>query len=79
MDKYFDATYIWNAIPMLLPFLRMTFLVAGTSIILGTLFGLLLAAVKLSSIKWLQKFANLYTTIMRCMPSIVLLFLIYYG
>lgn len=79
MDKYFDATYIWNAIPMLLPFLKMTFLVAGSSIILGTLFGLLLAAAKLSSIKWLQKFANLYTTIMRCTPSIVLLFLVYYG
>ena len=79
MDKYFDATYIWNAIPVLLPFLKITFLVAGSSIILGTLFGLLLAAAKLSSVKWLIKFANLYTTIMRCTPSIVLLFLVYYG
>ncbi|MED4699321.1 amino acid ABC transporter permease [Lysinibacillus capsici] len=79
MDKYFDATYIWNAIPVLLPFLKITFLVAGSSIILGTLFGLLLAAAKLSSVKWLTKFANLYTTIMRCTPSIVLLFLVYYG
>lgn len=79
MDKYFDATYIWNAIPVLLPFLKITFLVAGSSIILGTLFGLLLAVAKLSSVKWLTKFANLYTTIMRCTPSIVLLFLVYYG
>lgn len=79
MEKYFDASYIWNSIPVLLPFLKVTFLVAGSSIVLGTIFGLLLAAAKLSSIKLLQKLANLYTTIMRCTPSIVLLFLVYYG
>lgn len=79
MDKYFDATYIWSAIPVLLPFLKITFLVAGSSIVLGTIFGLLLAAAKLSSVKLLRKLANLYTTIMRCTPSIVLLFLVYYG
>ncbi|CAM5511541.1 L-cystine transport system permease protein TcyL OS=Lysinibacillus sphaericus OX=1421 GN=tcyL_2 PE=3 SV=1 [Lysinibacillus sphaericus] len=48
-------------------------------IVLGIFFGLLLAAAKLSSMKVLQKMANLYTTIMRCTPSIVLLFLVYYG
>lgn len=79
MEKYFDASYIWNAIPLLLPFLKVTFLVAGSSIVLGIFFGLLLAAAKLSSMKVLQKMANLYTTIMRCTPSIVLLFLVYYG
>lgn len=79
MDKYFDASYIWNTIPVLLPFLKITFLVAGSSIILGTILGLLLAAAKLSAKKYLQTFAHLYTTIMRCTPSIVLLFLVYYG
>lgn len=79
MDQYFDASYIWNSIPTLLPFLKVTFLVAGSSIVLGIIFGLLLAAAKLSSKKVLRTFAHLYTTIMRCTPSIVLLFLVYYG
>ena len=79
MDQYFDASYIWNTLPVLLPFLKVTFLVAGSSIVLGTILGLLLAVAKLSSKKVLQTVANLYTTIMRCTPSIVLLFLVYYG
>lgn len=79
MDKYFDASYIWGAFPVLLPFLKVTFLIAGLSIVLGTTFGLLLAMAKLSRVKAFQLFANWYTTIMRCTPSIVLLFLVYYG
>lgn len=79
MNKYFDVTYIWNSFPQLLPFLKITFLVAGSSILFGSLAGLLLAVMKLGNSRLLQKIANGYTTIMRCTPSIVLLFLVYYG
>lgn len=79
MEKYFDITYIWNSLPVLLPFLKVTFMVAGLSIIFGTFFGLVLAAMKLGKSKIAQKIANFYTTILRCTPSIVLLFLVYYG
>jgi len=79
MSKYFDASYIWNSLPQLLPFLKVTFIVAGSSIIFGTLVGLLLAAMKLGNSRILKKIATGYTTIMRCTPSIVLLFLVYYG
>ncbi|WP_342514439.1 amino acid ABC transporter permease [Sporosarcina sp. FSL K6-1522] len=79
MEKYFDASYIWESIPVLLPFLKMTFLVAGLSVLFGTLLGFVLAAAKLSNSKLAQKTANGYTTILRCTPSIVLLFLVYYG
>ncbi|HWI50178.1 MAG TPA: amino acid ABC transporter permease [Rummeliibacillus sp.] len=79
MSKYFDASYIWNSLPQLLPFLKVTFIVAGSSIIFGTLAGLLLAAMKLGNSRILKKIATGYTTIMRCTPSIVLLFLVYYG
>ncbi|ETT87484.1 amino-acid ABC transporter permease [Viridibacillus arenosi FSL R5-213] len=54
-------------------------MIAGLSILLGSFFGLLLAIAKLSSSRIAQKLANGYTTIMRCTPSIVLLFLVYYG
>ncbi|WP_102693263.1 amino acid ABC transporter permease [Rummeliibacillus pycnus] len=79
MSKYFDASYIWNSIPQLLPFLKVTFAVAGSSIIFGILVGLLLATMKLGNRRILKKIATGYTTIMRCTPSIVLLFLVYYG
>lgn len=79
MDKYFDMSYVWGAFPQLLPFLKVTFIVAGFSVLFGTFFGLLLAAAKLSNIKTAQKLANGYTTVLRCTPSIVLLFLVYYG
>ncbi|WP_458412116.1 amino acid ABC transporter permease [Schinkia sp. CFF1] len=79
MEKYFDATYIVDAIPMLLPFLKMTFFVAGLSVVLGTILGLILAVMKLSRSKIAQKIAHGYTTVLRCTPSIVLLFLTYYG
>lgn len=45
----------------------------------GTLIGLVLAFAKMSNSKLLRVFANGYTTVMRCTPSIVLLFLVYYG
>lgn len=79
MEKYFDVSYIIEAIPMLLPFLKMTFLVAGLSVLFGTVLGLILAIMKLGKGKIAQKIANGYTTVLRCTPSIVLLFLTYYG
>lgn len=79
MEKYFDASYIWSSLPALLPFLQVTFLVAGLSILFGTFFGFILAAMKLGKSKFALKLANFYTTILRCTPSIVLLFLVYYG
>lgn len=64
---------------MLLPFLKVTFMVAGLSVLFGTLLGFVLAAAKVGKSKLAKKIANGYTTIMRCTPSIVLLFLVYYG
>lgn len=79
MEKYFDTSYIWEAFPVLLPFLKVTFMVAGSSVLFGTIFGLLLAVAKIGGHKFLRRLANGYTTILRCTPSIVLLFLVYYG
>lgn len=45
----------------------------------GLLFGMLFALMKISHNKILKFIANVYTTVMRCTPSIVLLFIVYYG
>ncbi|WP_042357289.1 amino acid ABC transporter permease [Bacillus rubiinfantis] len=79
MEKYFDANYIWESFPLLLPFLKVTFLVTGLSVLFGTLLGFLIAAMKLGNNKIARKIANGYITALRCTPSIVLLFLVYYG
>jgi len=79
MEKYFDASYIWESIPLLIPFLKMTFMVAGLSVLFGTFLGFILTAAKIGKSKFARKVANGYTTILRCTPSIVLLFLVYYG
>ena len=79
MEKYFDIEYLWTALPVLLPYLWITLLIAALSVVFGTILGLFLAVAKLSKNKVLRFFANGYTTIIRCTPSIVLLFLVYYG
>ncbi|WP_016837283.1 amino acid ABC transporter permease [Ureibacillus thermosphaericus] len=78
-EKYFDIGYLWGAFPQLLPYLKITFAVAGLAVFFGTLLGLVLAFMKMGKSRVLQVIAHGYTTIMRCTPSIVLLFLVYYG
>ncbi len=46
---------------------------------LGLVFGFILALFKLSKNRILRAIGYGYTTVMRCTPSIVLLFLVYYG
>jgi L-cystine transport system permease protein len=79
MEKYFNASYIWESFPMLLPYVKVTFLVAGLAVLFGTLLGFMLAAMKIGNNKVARKIANAYITALRCTPSIVLLFLVYYG
>ena len=79
MEKYFNSVYITNSIPKLLPFIKVTFMVAGLSVIFGTLLGFVLAVAKIRKGKIAKKIADGYTTALRCTPSIVLLFLVYYG
>lgn len=79
MEKYFDLSYMWEAFPVLLPFLKVTFIVVGFSVLFGTAFSIVLAIAKVGNNRFFRKLANGYTTVLRCTPSIVLLFLIYYG
>lgn len=79
MEKYFDVTYLLESIPVLLPFLKVTFMVVSLSVLFGTLLGFILAEAKVGKSKIARKIAYGYTTIIRCTPSIVLLFLTYYG
>lgn len=79
MENYFDSSYIFESIPKLIPYLGVTLLVTVLSILFGTILGFILAIWKLGERGILRKIAYGYTTALRCTPSIVLLFLVYYG
>ena len=75
----FDPMYILNVLPLLLPYLSVTLLLMLGTVLLGGLLGFLLARAKLSGSRFLRVLANGYTGAMRCTPSVVLLFIVYYG
>src|SRR5699024_11601687 len=79
MQKYFDVSYIWGSIPILLPYLKITFLVTILTLFFGTIIGFLLTMAKLSKNSIVRSLANSYITILRCTPTIVLLFLVFFG
>lgn len=79
MDRPFNALYILEVLPRLLAFLPVTLGVTAATAVLGTILGLILAKAKLGRSKVARGLANAYTWVMRCTPSIVLLFLVYYG
>ena len=62
-----------------LPYLSVTLIYVVGSIFFGFLIGLGIAMLRLSKRKVLRGIGSAYVTILRSVPSIVLLFIIYYG
>lgn len=75
----FEPSYILTAFLKIFPYLRYTLEMVGLSFGLALILGFLLAAQKASHHKILRALAYGYTSVMRCTPSVVLLFLVYYG
>lgn len=75
----FDPLFIIEVMPDLLPYLWVTLAVVISSVVLGTLFGFVLAAAKLSRRRLYRLLGNGYTCVVRCTPSIILLFVVFYG
>lgn len=78
-NRPFSPEVIFTSIPALLPYLLVTLEVGLISILTGSILGMLLAWAKLSSHKVLRCAADGYTYVIRCTPSIVLLFIVFYG
>ncbi len=79
MDRPFDIAFAISVIPALLPFLAVTLAVTISSAFAGSVLGLAVARMRLSRSPLWKNLAAGYTTVLRCTPSIVLLFLVYYG
>ena len=57
----------------------LTIIVTFASLILGTVLGLIGAVGKLNSSRWLSWPANLYTTVVRGVPDLLIIFIIFFG
>ena len=79
IDIFFNPEIAARAFPILLRGLGMTILLGVTAIIFGTLLGLLIALVRLYGPQPFRLLAAGYTDVMRALPVLVVLILIYYA
>jgi L-cystine transport system permease protein len=75
----FDAACILKAFYALLPYIGTTLLVTALSVMCGSILGILLAWARLSGPRVVRALSAVYVHVIRCTPSIVLLFIVYYG
>ncbi|MGZ0051569.1 amino acid ABC transporter permease [Brevibacillus gelatini] len=75
----FDGKYMLEVFPTLLKYLPLTLVMAVVAMIFAIAIGLLLALVTKNRVPVLYQLANVYISFFRATPTLVQLFLIYYG
>lgn len=75
----FDFSYFISLFGQLLPFVPVTLLMAVVSMALAIVLGLAITLLELSKIRALRLFAKFYVSLFRGMPTLVQLFIVYYG
>ncbi|WP_127530322.1 amino acid ABC transporter permease [Paenibacillus kobensis] len=75
----FEIAYVFEYFYRLLPALKVTLLIVGSSIGIGTIVGLLVALPQLYRIPVLRRLSQLYVSFFRGTPILIQLFLFYYG
>ena len=79
MDRPFSPIYIVKGFLVVITHIGVTFGVVAGTVILGLLFATLIVKGRFSRYRVLHRLASLYVYILRCTPSIVLLFIVFYG
>lgn len=75
----FDPIYFLQTFPKLMPYLPITLSLAVISLVISILGGLVIALILRTKLPVLKELALLYISFFRAIPSLVQLFLIYYG
>lgn len=75
----FKPLYILEVLPQILPFTAVTLGIMASTVFFGGIFGFLLAFAKIRGGRLGNAIANVYIYVTRCVPSIVMLFIVYYG
>ncbi|MCA0202880.1 amino acid ABC transporter permease [Pararhodobacter sp.] len=79
VDIFFNLSVLERALPMLLRGLWYTVSLGITAIVLGSVLGAMIAITRLYAPKPLRLLAVLYTDLVRAIPVLVLLILLYYA
>jgi polar amino acid transport system permease protein len=79
LDIFLNLDVLWRAFPMLMRGLRNTLLLGASTIVLGSALGLVVCLIRLYAPRPLRLLAVLYVDIIRAMPVLVLLILIYFA
>ncbi len=75
----FNINYFFSVFPQILPYLPVTLFIAITSFVFATILGLAIALIRNNKIIVIDSFLALFISLFRGIPSVVLLFIIYYG
>ena len=79
MGDYFSLERFLNAIPKIVPQLRVTFSIVIVSVVIGTILALLIAVLEIKKIPVLQQILKVYVSYMRGTPLLVQMMVVYYG
>lgn len=79
MFGFLDLEFLGVIVPVLLKGALITIELTVLAIVLGTVIGLLVALAKLSPVLPLRVFGGLYTWVLRGVPLLVQLYVLYYG
>lgn len=79
MNRPFEPWQILKSFKFIIPHIGMTFSVVFLTVFLGLFFSIILVRQQFSKNKFWNGFANFFIHIQRCTPSIVLLFIVFYG
>lgn len=75
----FDAAYVLEVLREIFPFIPITLFIAIVAMLLSCVVGLFIALVKESKSRLLEPVIALYVSFFRSIPTVVELFIIYYG
>lgn len=75
----FNIDYFLGVFPQILPYLPVTLFISIVSIIFAIVLGLAIALVRNNNIVIVDSIFSLFISLFRGIPSVVLLFIIYYG
>jgi putative amino-acid transport system permease protein len=75
----FDIAYMFEIVPSILKFVPTTLFLSVVSMFFAIIIGLIVALIKRSQLPILPQLASLYISLFRGMPTLVQLFIIYYG
>lgn len=79
MNRPFSPVQIYNSFLKIIPYFGVTFGVVLGTVCLALLLAVGLFCQKQSHHRWVRALADGYINVIRCTPSIVLLFIVYYG